>query len=316
VTQERFPHYTKLAAAGLMALLIAGWMQYIHPAFDGPTHFRLHFCGFLLIVSVLQLMQGRWKWALSGLGVIAVSLALTAPYLPGFGINKPGGSHSDDATLLRVVQMNVRYDNQNTDIAVKILNNARPDILLLQEVTTENSDLLRAFSDSHPHQLYCFKAHVGSVAIISRFPFVSPENNLCLEYVGFARAQIRVGDRILNLASIHSRWPWPRSQPRQLAALRPQMRKLNSPLVLAGDFNSAPWSAAVQNVARLTGTTVTPGLVFTYGTWFDLIRSTIGAVLPIDQIMVSPKIEFLSRQVLADGGSDHFPVLSELVLHR
>ena len=121
---------------------------------------------------------------------------------------------------------------------------------------------------------------------------------------------MQLGDRVLSLATFHSRWPYPASQPRQMQALKGDFEGLTHPLVLAGDFNSAPWSAAVQRAARWTKTKVAEGVLMTWGSRVSLIRDLVGPSLPIDQIMYSSELVLQERLVLEDVGSDHYPILS------
>lgn len=318
MTLTRLYLLMKLAAFGLMAALVAGWFQEWHPVFDTPSHFRLHFAGVLVLLCGLLLLLGFWRWVLPSLAVVGMSLYLTHPYLPDLtdfgapaaastGAVNPG--HEDELT---VVQLNIRFNNRSMEHAAAIILDTEPDVVLLQEITRTNEHVLPMLEASLPHQLFCHRRGIGSVAILSRFPFTQQQNSSCLERVGFAQARIQIGDRQLSLASFHSRWPFPRSQPRQMAFLQKDFEGLSHPLILAGDFNSSPWSAAVQRAAAWTRTQVAEGVVFTWGSPFELIRNHIGATLPIDQIMISPELEFRSRSVMADVGSDHLPVVTRI----
>ncbi|NKB51612.1 MAG: hypothetical protein GKR97_05215 [Rhizobiaceae bacterium] len=309
----------KLCSAGLILLLISGWLQDFHPAFDSPSHFRLHFAALLAIVSILLLFVRGWIWTLAGLVIIAISVGLTHPYLPGVEVNsgqaqlsKSNDETGDQTNVLRLVQMNLRFINTQYRKAIKVISGAEPDIILLQEITRINEKLLEDFIHSHPHQVYCHRQGIGSVAILSRYPFSAANRNQCLWRLGFARAEVLINGRPFNLASLHSRWPWPFSQSRQLQALRGDMEALSHPAILAGDFNSAPWSAAVSKTANITGTKVAPGLLMSWGSPFAAFRQHIGPVLPIDHVLISPQLGFLSREILEDGGSDHFPILTRI----
>ena len=319
MSRNTFLNGLKLAAAGMIFLLIAGWMQNIHPAFDSPSHFRLHLVSALVVTGLVLLVFRCWVWAMAGLLVAAISIGLTLPYLPGSGgINAQAALveniDDDPANILRVVQANVRYNNAETHKASKIIAAAKPDIILLQEITRISEGILTDFEDSHPHQVFCHRQGVGSVAILSRFPLGNPNRRQCLWRLGFARADFVINGKPVAFASFHSRWPWPFSQPRQLQALRPEFEQLGHPVILAGDFNATPWSAAVQQTAEITGSKIASGLHFTWGSPATQLRQLMGPVLPIDQIMISPELSYLSRRVLPDSGSDHYPVLTRIRL--
>lgn len=311
----------KLAAAGMIMLLISGWLQHVHPAFDTPSHFRLHLVATLVLSCVILLAFRCWAWVMAGLLVVAVSVGLTLPYLPGLagtsvqaGLNQQIKNEPTKTNILRVVQANVRFNNSQTHKISKVIAAAKPDIILLQEITRISEGVLGDFEQSHPHQIHCHHSDIGSVAILSRFPLGDPKRSRCLWRLGFARTQIAIDGRMFEFASFHSRWPWPFSQPRQVAALKTEFEALQHPVIVAGDFNSAPWSAIVRKVANMTNTKTASGLYLTWSLPVDLFRKFIGPILPIDQIMISPKLDYLSREVLEDGGSDHYPVLTRINL--
>ncbi len=301
---------------------MAGWLQNFHPAFDSPSHFRLHFAALLAVISILLLFVRGWQWTLVGLAVVAISIALTRPYLPGIEVTRGLAQLNEDkentesqTNVLRVVQMNLRFTNTQFRKAAQVISAANPDIVLLQEITRVNEKFLEELLQSHPHQLHCQRMGVGSVAILSRFPFSEANRSECLWRLGFARAEVLINGKPFNLASLHSHWPWPFSQSRQFQALREQLETLSHPAILAGDFNSAPWSAAVSKTEKITGTKNAPGLLMTWGSPLAAFRTYIGPVLPIDHILISPQLGFMSRELLGDGGSDHFPILTRIKIH-
>ena len=136
----------------------------------------------------------------------------------------------------------------------------------------------------------------------------------CIRQEGYAAAQILWKGKPFTLATFHSRWPFPGGQGRQMARLRGRFSTLPEPIFLAGDFNSAPWSNAVQLVAKWSKTAVLSGLINSWGpriagrsdgdTW---------PMLPIDQTMVSDGVGPVSRERLETGGSDHFAIRTVVV---
>lgn len=305
-----------LASVCLIAVLVLGWLQTLHPAFDSLSHFRLHFAGLLLALTLGFLLAKMWKRAFVSVFVIATSLFLSSPYLPIMGPQELLPITSPSGIPIRVVQMNLRFNNQESDRAISVLKNAKADILLLQEVTLVTERVLTSFKNTHPYQVSCQKRGVGSVAIVSRYPFADDTSQKCARFFGYASAKILIDGQKIDLASFHSRWPWPSRQSRQITQLESEFEKLGQPLILAGDFNAAPWSAAVRRVADITHTRIVPGLKLTWAPRFVEFKTTIGALLPIDHILISPRFRVHSRKVLNDGGSDHFPVLTELRLTK
>ncbi|MEE9314618.1 MAG: endonuclease/exonuclease/phosphatase family protein [Rhizobiaceae bacterium] len=293
----------------LIFTLMLGWLQDYHPAFDSLSHFRLHFAVLLSAASIFLVLFRKWKLAVVSLATVLISLWLTIPFLPNFGSNRP-----DDGTFenrvpanFSVVQFNMRYNNNDLDAAIKSLRSVDADVYLLQELTNRNLRVFKELKKTHPYQLECISYVVGSVALASRHPFVAGGEQNCSRFDGVVSAQILVGKTTLTIASVHLRWPWPYNQRKQVARLKEPLSRLNKPLILAGDFNAAPWSHVINQIGKITAAKPMAGMVLSWS--HRLIKKTfgIGPTLPIDHIYYKGLIP-ISRKVLAEAGSDHYPI--------
>lgn len=298
-----------LAAIGLVLLLVAGWFQNIHPAFDSFSHFRHLFAALLFADAFLLLFVAPPIWSLGSAAVLAVTVWLSAPYLPWSGLD----SQKTAADTIRVLQFNLRFNNTQLAELADSIRASDADVVLLQEVTRQNIGVLSVLKDSFPHQLECSAFRVGSVALLSRFPLVKDGSPLCSRFEGFLSARLAIGSRKLTVASFHSKWPWPGGQEAQLAGLADRFANLPRPAVLAGDFNAAPWSAAVQRVARQAALTIVPGLKLTWRPRTNSSGSFLPALLSLDQIMASSELLPVARDAAGDSVSDHLPVMTEFV---
>ncbi len=327
------------AIAVLCLLLIGGWLQSLHPAFDSLSHFRLHLAVLLGVVALALLGFRRFKTALAAIAIVLISLAMSLPYLPGMARGFANPTHTRDWNRLTVVQMNLRFNNRQLNRAISVLRAAGADIFLLQEVTQTTAPVLESVKDTHPYQLACQIPLVGSVAILSRFPFSPNSSQTCLRFDGYASATFEIGGRPVTFISIHSRWPWPAGQSEQFERLENEFGELTKPAIIAGDFNAAPWSHVVNNVAKMAGTTPVSGMKLTWAPrhsvhnrrrkmpllgdvvnkllagmkWTYEKTSDAGGFLPLDHIMHSAEFAPLTREVLGDGGSDHLPVKTVFV---
>lgn len=312
-----------LGATGLCVGLVLGWFQSAHPALDSFSHFRMVFAPILVLAMPLLWFARLRKLLWAGVAVVLVSVALSAPYLPGFERGFAVASLTGDKPKLRVVQMNLRFDNRTPLDAAAIVADAKADIIILQEVTRYTESVLATLRPTHPTQITCHTNRVGSVAILSRYrldPVLAPD---CRRWQGFAQATLRLPDRFgdsksVTVASFHSHWPWPRRQAAQLARLESTFQRLPGPLIFAGDFNSAPWSAAVQRLAKWTNTQVVSGLHLTWAPRSlrrtpDWLRPFSFPLLPIDHILHSRHFAPADRERLGHGGSDHYAVVTDFV---
>ncbi|MCH8168147.1 MAG: endonuclease/exonuclease/phosphatase family protein [Proteobacteria bacterium] len=115
------------------------------------------------------------------------------------------------------------------------------------------------------------------------------------------------GGTTLGLIGAHFSRPFERLHQVQAEALGPMAEKLGHPLIVAGDFNAAPWSWVVARAAEVTGTRILGGYRVT---WKGRYRTPLGP-LPepwghqIDQILLSAGIGVVSVETLDLPGSDH-----------
>lgn len=332
-----------IGAFGALLLIVflgLGFAQSLHPAFDSFSHFRLVFAALLCVAAPFLWLMGRRPIAVAAVGTIAIAAFVTLPYLPGLQRGFAIPHITKDWNRLSITQLNMRFNNEDTGRIAAALKSNPSDVLLLQELTKTTSPILKAFAQSHPHQLECYSSGVGSVAILSKFPIVENDQKSCIRFEGFASTTLQVGDQLVTVASFHSRWPWPVGQSSQLDRLTPVFKKLNTDYsILAGDFNAAPWSHAVKRVADMTGLKMISGLKFSWAPrlrnartiskhfpdvpnsigqlqlpdWMINLQNSFGPILPIDHILHSNTLSPLSRKVLQDVGSDHYPVRTVFV---
>ena len=85
------------------------------------------------------------------------------------------------------------------------------------------------------------------------------------------------------------------------------MAKIPQPVILGGDFNAAPWSHSVSKLAKVTKTSLLPGLRFAHS--IRVIRGLPKVALPIDHILL-PEGAKGSAKVGPFIGSDHYPVIA------
>lgn len=294
-----------------MALaVILSLLGRLHGAFDTIAHFRLHLVALLCLCAAAALLLGQWPSAVAGAAVAAAAIAFTAPHLPGAGF----GSANASGPVLRVVTFNRLHDNDRTELAAEVITSASPDIVIMQEVKGTPNALMQRLADDYPHQLRCADDRVGGTAVLSRLPLARDDATLCFDTSFLSAVTVRAGEREVTFASYHGDWPWPWGQHDRIRDLAPALESLPHPLVIGGDFNAAPWSEGVLEVARASGTRVAPGL---RPTWLtprlpQALRQPLG--LPLDHLLVSEGVRIAGARRLPHAGSDHLPLLFEITL--
>lgn len=304
-----------LCGAGILAALIGGHLNAFHPALDSLSHFRLHFAAIgavlALILAVLRNPLGA-----AALGVISVlSFALTI--WPAVS-SQNAQAASDPAPVYRLVQANLRFDNRTPEEFLRLIARQTPDVITLQEVSDQWLPKLAVVSAAWPHQKICPGTNrVGGVAILSRRPFGQGGISLCGNSGALAVQAIDFNGKQVTVASLHLKWPWPHRQPEQLIDMAKAFGEIKStgqPILVGGDMNAAPWSAAVDTIAEATGTRILPQA---RGTWLlplfpESWTPFIG--LPIDNILLSGQVALKQAISGPNFGSDHRPLMIEFTI--
>lgn len=281
--------------------VILGALQQFHPAFDSFSHFRLHFVAILVLCCAILVFcsSGSRRWV----SVAMIFLAGGWFWLE-VSQNPPASGPRGD---LRVVQFNLNYRNTVMDRVGEALTGYDADVITLQEVPPNHEAVLRALS-AYPHQAHCFfRDHVGGVSVLSKHPIRSVD---CAEGQGLVSASVDAPGGAVIVASVHTYWPWPFGQHAQVDAWLPRLATLKGPIIVAGDFNAAPWSHAVRKVMDASRTRIVPGIRITIGvklwSWLPAIP------IPIDHVLLSDDLCPTSAFVGPEIGSDHFPVVVEV----
>lgn len=256
------------------------------------------------------------------IGVVLLALAGSVTVLSwqGMALEVPDQrlttlpAYGERATY-RVLHLNLRYNNSRPENVLSLIGRTQPDIVALTEVSDMWRERLEVIAHAYPHSIICPPpSRIGGVAILSRRPFVAESQPGCHERGALAIAQVDFSGETLNVAALHLGWPWPFDQPRALPRVTRYLSRLRGPGIVAGDFNAAPWSWTVRQVARTSGFRVVEGVG---PTWLflsmpDWLRRRIG--LPIDQIMAKGGVVPHVIERRGDAGSDHLPILMEFSL--
>ena len=298
-----------LALAAALAFA-SGYFGDIVPFFDTLAHFRAHLAVLLLLAGLALLVirpvtAGLAAIILGAFGLFSVYPAM----LPAASLaSAPGGT-----ARYTLLQMNLRWSATDRTAAIRLIGELSPDVVTLQEARKEWRPLLQSLSARYPYRFDCTGPRAYfDVVILSRRPFASDDPGDCDRPGTFASRTVDFNGQALTIATQHLTWPWPGRQWRQLGQLQDRLRRLRrlgTPVLIAGDFNAAPWSAALRTYAAASGTDIVPNVG---PSWFFqpfTRRLAPYAGLPIDNILASPGIDILGVARQPATGSDHLPLL-------
>ena len=306
------------ATLAIAALLSLSFLARLHPAFNSIAHFRGHLAVLLGLLGLLLLMLGYWKEEIVGLVFAAAAFSSTSGSFSFPGMTKVHAAlapKDENRAVYRLLQMNLRFDNQNPEMVLSLVGRTQPDVITFQEVSGKWIPSLDRLSAAYPYRVICpGRTRVGGVAVLSRRPFAEGVAGRCFGRGRLAIAPVNFGGQVADVAALHLGWPWPYWQWAEVDEVSGVLGTLNDTAILAGDFNAVGWSVTANRVAAAGAMTPVPSIG---PTWLhrklpNALRAWIG--LPIDHVMVRGDVIVHSARTQAYAGSDHLPVLVEFSL--
>ena len=293
------------AFTGFLVLFsfLAPWL----PMADSVAHFRFHLTVLMLLTAIL--LAGVRYWRFAGIaGLISVAgIAGMAPAFPASTTAFVG-----ETPPIVAIQLNLSFRNIAPEAVAAFIRQEHADVVTLQEVTRKTGRVLELLKEDYPFQVPCRFSGVGGVAVLSRLPAAPGVSQGCVEGQGMAWLRVMAGGQPVSIASLHLHWPYPFRQGAQIGQLENHLRDIPRPVILAGDFNSAPWSHAVDRIAGATDTAIAGGLRLSFD--IRLNGWTPHIAMPIDHILLPDGIAPLEVRLGPGPGSDHRSVIARLAL--
>ncbi|MDP2562330.1 endonuclease/exonuclease/phosphatase family protein [Psychrobium sp. 1_MG-2023] len=227
---------------------------------------------------------------------------------------------SKNSKKLHIVQANLSYFNVHLSQALKQLSDHQADVYLLFEVNQKKHQYFSSLLPEFYH--YGAKDNAGfpdGMGVISRFPL----NNIVIEQILPGKGvvitmEVQQHGRPLQLIMLHP--PSARNQENWLrrnfilANLQTVVEQhALKPMLVAGDFNTTPWSSHFPQHFKLTPCISKVGL---YASWHpkDSFKR-LGAItgIPIDHCLISSHLIINDFNTFYVAGSDHLGLSYQLI---
>lgn len=299
----RISDWLKVATVFGMAGLAMATLAEAFPLFDIVDHARVPIGAMLGALGLLHLPAGRPRWALAGIAAALITLA------PAWGFINPPRPPAAEGRHVRVLFHNAWMQNEDPSRVLALIRETKPDVVGLIEVRRDWHEALDGLSDLYPYRV--MEPRYGETVIFSKWPLDpagAPGDGASLV---FAEVDAPGPDFEIAVTHFTRPWPWdgPRAQRGQLMRFAEAWRANGEADIVVGDFNGAPWSPPLKAMARATGLqpALGPG-----GTWPTFLPAIFR--LPIDNAFVGPRVISVTRDVRGRTGSDHAPVLYDIIL--
>ena len=189
-----------------------------------------------------------------------------------------------------------------------------PDVVVFQEMTRSHlARLLLTFGARYPHRV-----GDSGLVILSKHPILADGRVDRPGYPGWISLMVRwvrldVNGTAVELAGVHLSRPFHTElQGQDIVTLTQFVRSRTTPLVVAGDFNMAPWTQKLKGFTQETGL----GRYNTFHfTWPLQVRGIpFVPLVPIDNIFASREFAAIATEPGPRLGSDHRPIIADIAL--
>lgn len=270
--------------------------------------FHILFAG-LGLTLITMIAGARWRGGFVLMLVLA-SLFYSATYVWEFYERRTPVAEAPAATL-DFLSFNVLVGNPRAEELVESILADPPDVALIME-TPGIEPYLDRMASVFPYRLGCENTNTCDISLFSRLPFESGTIST-LPPFGHERlvlASIMVDGQKLNVAGIHLSKPYfDQASWGELYALNRTLDRIEGPLLLAGDFNSAFWTNPMRSLGRQAG--LIPG-PWPAASW-PVRLGPLG--VPIDNVFTGGTARLLTLEAGDSMGSNHRPLRAQVAIY-
>lgn len=298
-------------------LLVAAAL--VHPIAQGLARWDwridllTHFQGVALVVTlgaVAGLARCHRRLAAALLALALVQVEPLIRYQRGNPV--PADLKSTDR--LRILLANVLVDNPDHERLIQLIDQERPDVLALVEVSTDWLADLAVLRRAYPHGISVPDGAKG-LALWSRRPLTSSDGPTRPTADGwpFLHATLRFAGQDLDLWLVHPASPlrrrhYERRGYPELRAIAERVGRISGPRLVVGDLNTtdgSPYFAEFLRVSGLRDSRLGFGSQPSWPTWSPYR-------IAIDHALPSRDLAIVQRRLGSMIGSDHRPLILEL----
>jgi endonuclease/exonuclease/phosphatase (EEP) superfamily protein YafD len=290
-----------------------GWVR----MWDFP---RAHIAGLTVVAGAAMHQWATRKPADRVLtGALAAALlyqvAKIVPYTPLYRRQVPSARNAPAEASVRLFVANVLQENRRSDLVLRAIRGAAPDVICLVETDARWARELAPLERDYRWVVRCpLENHYGML-LYSRLPLTACDTRFVVsEDVPSIRAvvQLRSGDEV-TLYVVHPPPPLPGSpsygRDAELVLTGREIAEHGKPAIVVGDLNDVAWSYTAQlfqRVSHMVDPRVGRGMFNTFHAEHPLAR------YPLDHVFHTRDFTLKSLRRLPYTGSDHFPIVAEL----
>lgn len=286
-----------------------------------PRQQILAIAALVLLVSFFLAGSGwGWRGVQAALGVICLLQAIQiVPFTPlwrkesaEYDPSQPSGES------VRLASSNVKMSNRDYGALVREMSASDPDIVILMEVDEAWAEGVASLVERYPHVVSHPLDNSYGMLLASRFE-LRERQVACLlteDVPSIIATAVTPGGQAFRLYCIHPEPPVPHrfstGRDGETALVALGTREETLPVLVTGDLNDVAWSITTKRfrrVSRLLDPRIGRRVFSTFDARYPLLR------WPLDHLFHSAHFRVRNMTRLPPCGSDHFPVVFDLVLY-
>jgi endonuclease/exonuclease/phosphatase (EEP) superfamily protein YafD len=305
-----------LTAAGFLAVIgsLAGFVGRYAWWLDLGAHFRVQYTVLFALLAVCYAVGRKKWWAVGALCLMLLNggVVVQQLYFGGASIENGRGP------TLRAMLMNVNTKNGDPVKVLEVIRQENPALLVLEEVNSRWIEALEPLFAEYPCHEYRVRLDNFGIALFSRYPCRETEI-LYLGEVGVPsiRAEVICCNAVITVLATHSLPPggaeYSAYRNEQLERTGEYVAALEGPVLLLGDLNTTPWSYYFKRLLKRSGLkdgSRGQGFLASWPSFAPIFW------IPIDHCLHSPELGIVDIRTGASSGSDHFPLVVDLVVRN
>jgi len=278
---------------------------------DLISHFRpQYFVLIALLMPVIFLMKDKRIAAFAASALVINAVEIVPFYLP-----KPHAQELVASSKLKVLTLNVNYQNKDFDKIFACINEFKPDLFAVEELTPALDKQLKEHLSAYSFSCSLPQVDPFGIGIYSRLPLANAHVEYFQPHKPTVVGEVNFAGKNVYVVATHPTTPLRQAlaaeNKAQLLAISDSIKKKGETAVLVGDLNATSWCSAYKD-AIACGHLIDTAKG--YGLQISWLRSFPPLSLAIDHCLTTPDLVTDARMIGPDIGSDHWPLYVEL--HR
>lgn len=300
-----------------IALSLAGYLGRLNLYLEFASGYKLQILQMSLCSLIYFLLTHRRLWIVVSLVGVLLNLAVILPWY----FNRPVITDQVNYEPLKVFSYNVLWSNeskQDYQLAIALVEQEQPDIAIFQESVPHWHEQLVALKSTYPYHVRAAKLEIE---VYSKIPLLEPQIELYGTYRGLVIVDLKLGNRLIKFIATHA-YPqlffghagWEIRNEHLQVGIGEYVGSLEQPAIVMGDLNVSLWSPFYHSMIETSGLRNTRQGLGVLPTHSIVAPQFAALSAPIDHCLVTPEIQVQDFKLGKAIGSDHRPIIADLLI--